>query len=108
VIFSNSSKEEMATLFYIAIEDRNIRIDSNISQKVIQDWHSIRKFTTKSGNTRLEGSEDGRHADNFWSSALAIYAASTVAEFKNTRIITGALPKLKINPMTGDMRGLKF
>jgi len=93
VIFTNSSKEEMATLFYIGLEDRNIRIDENIDQKVIEDWHSIRKFTTKSGNTRLDTEGSGacadRHADNFWSSVLANYASASVKEFKYPNIISG-------------------
>ena len=49
VLFTNSSKEEMATLFHIAIEDKNLRIDENISQEVIEDWHSIEKITTAAG-----------------------------------------------------------
>ena len=93
VLFSNSSKEEMATLFYIALEEKNIRIDSNTEQKVIDDWHSIRKISTKAGNTRLDtdGSDENRHADNFWSTVLANYAASGFNDFKKPNIISGNL-----------------
>ena len=93
VLFSNSSKEEMATLFYIALEDKNIRIDSKLDTKVIEDWHSVRKIITKAGNTRLDtdGSDENRHADNFWSSVLANYASSGFDDFKKPNIISGNL-----------------
>lgn len=117
VLFTNSSKEEMANLFYIALEDKNIRIDLDIDQKVIEDWHSIRKITTKAGNTRLDtdGSDENRHADNFWSSALANYAASGIGEFKNPVIMSGKLNKnnalddlLNLRGLAGDLRGVSF
>ncbi|MBR1754027.1 terminase family protein [bacterium] len=103
VLFTNSSKEEMATLFYISLEERNIRIDTNIETKVIEDWHSIRKITTKAGNTRLDtdGSEENRHADNFWSAALGNYAASGFEDFSKPNIISG-------NFETENFKGVNF
>ena len=97
VLFTNSSKEEMATLFYIGLEDRNIRIDEETDSKLIEDWHSIKKITTKAGNTRLDtdGSEENRHADNFWSSALANYAASQNRDFKKPNIISGTFSTMQ-------------
>lgn len=117
VLFSNSSKEEMATLFYIAIEDKNIRIDINTDQKVIEDWHSIRKITTKAGNTRLDtdGTDENRHADNFWSSALANYAASNSNDFKTPVILSGKYTQnntfddlLNLRGFASDLRGATF
>lgn len=91
VTFTGASKEEMATLFYLAFEDRNIRIDDNIKQDVIEDWHSIRKFTTKAGNVRFDTDESdtSRHADNFWATTLANYAASSSSDFENPVIYSG-------------------
>ena len=117
VLFSNSSKEEMATLLYISVEDRNIRIDVNTEQEDIEDWHSIRKIPTKAGNTRLDtdGSDENRHADHFWSSALGIYASASSKDFKKPVIITGKLNNndsfnglLNFRGVAGDLRGLNF
>lgn len=95
VLFTNSGKEEMATLLYISLEEKNIRIDNNTNSKIIEDWHSVRKITTKAGNVRLDtdGSDESRHADNFWSTALANYAASGFDDFKKPNIISGNIDK---------------
>lgn len=116
VNFSNASKEEMATLFYIALEDKNIRIDINTSQEVIEDWHSIKKITTKANNTRLDTDDsDGRHADNFWSTALANYAACSNKDFKTPTILSGKFNGfedftngLNLSMFAGDLSGANF
>lgn len=107
VLFTNASKEEMATLFHIAIEDKNFRIDENISQEVIEDWHSIEKITTAAGNIRLDADDsDNRHADNFWSAALANYAASSKKDFEKPFILSGKPRKNKAYETTVDLKGL--
>lgn len=117
VIFSNSSKEEMATLLYIAIEDKNLRIDINTAQEDIEDLHSIRKIPTKAGNTRLDtdGSDENRHADFFWSTALGIYASASSKDFQKPVILTGKSNNnnafddiLNLSGLAGDLRGLNF
>lgn len=116
VNFSNASKEEMATLLYIALEDRNLKIDINTSQEVIEDWHSIKKITTKANNTRLDTDDsDGRHADNFWSTALANYAASSNKDFEIPVILSGKFScldyisdKSNLMGLTGDFSGVEF
>ena len=116
VNFSNASKEEMSTLLYIAIEDRNLKIDINTSQEVIEDWHSIKKITTKANNTRLDTDDsDGRHADNFWSTALANYAASSNKDFEIPVILSGKFScldyisdKSNLMGLTGDFSGVEF
>lgn len=116
VNFSNASKEEMATLFYIALEDRNLRIDINTPQEVIEDWHSIKKITTKANNTRLDTDDsDGRHADNFWSTALANYAACSNKDFKTPTILSGKFNGfedftngLNLSMFAGDLSGANF
>ncbi|MCR5260632.1 MAG: terminase family protein [Candidatus Gastranaerophilales bacterium] len=107
VLFTNASKEEMATLFHIAIEDKNIRIDENISQEVIEDWHSIEKTTTAAGNVRLDADDsDNRHADNFWSMSLANYAAASKKDFEKPFILSGNPFKNKGFEQQSKMRGL--
>lgn len=116
VLFTNSSKEEMATLFHIAIEDKNFRIDENISQDVVEDWHSIEKITTAAGNVRLDADGSGdRHADNFWATALANYGACSKKDFEKPFIMSGKINEnngfdniLNLGVSTGDLRGGMF
>ncbi len=116
VMFTNSSKEEMATMLYIAMEDRNFRIDDKIEQEVIEDFHSVKKITTKAGNTRLDAdvSENG-HADCFWSAALANCAASSGKDFETPQIRTEKISRRKgfgssskIRLLTGSLSYSKF
>ncbi|RAI14965.1 MAG: hypothetical protein DKM22_05620 [Candidatus Melainabacteria bacterium] len=95
VTFSNSSKEEMATMLYIIIEDRNLRIDSKISPDFIEDFHSVKRITTKAGNIRLDAEESANgHADCFWATALANCAASCANDFQKPEIYTEKKRKL--------------
>lgn len=116
VTFTNASKEEMATLLYIAMEDRNLRIDENIEQEVIEDLHSVKRITTKAGNTRLDAdvTENG-HADCFWSMSLANSAASTSEDFQTPEVITEKVNRSnsfkrygKIKGLEGSLSNLKF
>lgn len=108
VTFTNSSKEEMATMFYIAMEDHNFRIDDNIEQDVIEDFHSIKRITTAAGNTRLDAdvSENG-HADCFWSVALANCAASSGKDFGTPQVTTAKIKRNKDFGHLSKMRGLE-
>jgi phage FluMu gp28-like protein len=74
VLFTNSSKQTLATDLKHYFEDRRLRIPAD---KAIRDsHHSVRKQTTVSGNPRFDAdrSEVG-HADEFWAHALAVHAA---------------------------------
>lgn len=107
VTFTNASKEEMATMLYIAMEDRNFRIDDKTEQEVIEDLHSVKRITTKAGNTRLDAdvTENG-HADCFWSFALANCAASTSEDFQTPEIITDKINSNNAFDSLTKMRGL--
>lgn len=116
VTFTNASKEEMANLLYIAMEDRNLRLDDNIPQEVIEDFHSIKRITTKAGNTRLDAdvTENG-HADCFWSLSLANSGASTSEDFQTPQVLTEKIKRnkgfgnvSKMRGLTGDLSGLMF
>lgn len=116
VTFTNASKEEMANLLYIAMEDRNLRLDDNIPQEVIEDFHSIKRITTKAGNTRLDAdvTENG-HADCFWSVSLANSGASTSEDFQTPKVRTEKIKRSKgfdsiskMRGLAGDLSGLRF
>lgn len=116
VTFTNASKEEMANLLYIAMEDRNLRLDDNIPQEVIEDFHSIKRITTKAGNTRLDAdvTENG-HADCFWSVSLANSGASTSEDFQTPQVLTEKIKRSKgfenvskMRGLTDDLSGLMF
>lgn len=107
VTFTNSSKEEMATMLYISMEDRNLRVDDNIEQEVVEDMHSVRRITTKAGNTRLDAdvTENG-HADCFWSIALANCAASSGKDFETPEVITEKIKRDSGFDKVSNMKGL--
>ena len=89
VNFTASVKEDIAYCFYTNVEDRSVRVDTDTSQEVINDFHSIKKFVTSSNNIRFDsdGSTDG-HADRFWSVGLALTGADNKTGFKNPVIYT--------------------
>jgi phage FluMu gp28-like protein len=77
VLFSAPVKLDLAGAVRRKFEDRTIRIP--IDRKVRDDFHSVKKVVTSSGNIRFdaERSEDS-HADRFWSMALAVHAAGNI------------------------------
>ena len=82
VNFTRAVKEEMAYPLRSAAEDKLIRIPRD--RAIREDFHSLRKFTTAAGNTRLD-TESGAttHADYFWAAALGYYAGGQkLAEFQ--------------------------
>lgn len=76
VTFSGSVKNDLATTFRRAFEDRTIRIPEE--DRLRRSLHKVRKVTTSAGNIRYaaESEADG-HADEFWAGALAMHAATT-------------------------------
>lgn len=80
VNFTARAKEEMAFTLKAKFEDRLVTIPSE--DAIREDLHSIRKFTTTAGNTRLapDSSFKESHADRFWALALAVHAASDCGE----------------------------
>ena len=116
VTFTNAVKEEISYQLYTAVEDKNLIIDVNTDENAIEDYHSVRKFTTKSGNIRFDsdGSSDG-HADRFFSLALANHAASGKSDFQKPEILTAKPNKIKgfdnisnLRGFTDDLRGVAF
>ncbi len=76
VTFTNAVKEDMGYGLKNSIEDRLLYIPADF--EIREDFHSIRKVTTSSGNIRFDvaASEARGHADRFWACALANHAAS--------------------------------
>jgi len=76
VTFTNTAKEDMGYGLKNSIEDRLLYIPSDFETR--EDFRSIRKVTTTSGNIRFDvaASEARGHADRFWACALANHAAS--------------------------------
>lgn len=86
VMFTNASKQEMATQLFLKFEAGHIAIPA--SDLIQQDLHSVKKIVTASGNIRYDQSNDDDsdkkendgHADRFWALALAVHAATTSPE----------------------------
>lgn len=78
VYFTGPVKEELAQDLKNAIDDRLLRIPD--SDEVREDFHSVKKSTTKAGNVRFDSEHDDEHghADRFWAGALANHAAGNV------------------------------
>ena len=76
VTFTNTVKEDLCYGLKNSIEDRLLYIPADF--EIREDFHSIRKITTSSGNIRFDvaASEARGHADRFWACALANHAAS--------------------------------
>lgn len=74
--FTGPVKEELAINMKMHFEDQYIWIPE--SAAIRKDLHSVRKLTTKAGNTRYDASrtKDG-HADLFWACSLALHASDT-------------------------------
>jgi len=76
VNFTGPVKEELAYGFLRSLQDKNTRFPDD--KDLREDFHSVKKTTTKSGNVRFDvdaDSTDG-HADRFWAAALAVHAAN--------------------------------
>lgn len=77
VMFTNKSKEELASHMYIMVEGMKTLIPRD--KRIREDFYSVRAVKTAAGNVRYEAEEDdeGGHADHFWAKALCLYAAKT-------------------------------
>lgn len=112
--FTNASKNEIAYQLYSAVQDKNLRIDSDTEDVDIEDYHSVRKYVTKAGNIRFDddGSSDA-HADRFMSLALANHAATDKNGFQKPIVYSakqrrnnGFSSGLNLRGFRSDLRGL--
>jgi phage FluMu gp28-like protein len=98
VMFTATIKEEMAYKLNSAMEDKAFIIPAD--HDVREDFHSIRKVSTSSGNIRFDvaKSDTHGHADRFWAAALAKFATED-----------GSGPVFivskKVRPVSGILRG---
>jgi len=87
VLFTGPVKLDLANTLRKKFEDRQIRIP--IDRKQRDDFHSVKKLTTSSGNIRFDAERsDDSHADRFWALALAVHAAGGLVvpiEYQSTR-----------------------
>lgn len=75
VEFNIANKEAMATATKRAFEERKIRIVS--SPELRRSINAVKRYTSTTGKFRFDADRtDAGHADEFWSLALAIAAAS--------------------------------
>lgn len=88
VVFSQSSKEDMATGLYSAFVERTVRLPSTdaalrgaepgTADALRDDLCSLRRIVTSAGNVRYDApSTDAGHADRAWALALALHACRT-------------------------------
>lgn len=76
VTFTQAVKADLAGPMRIKAEDRLMRIP--VDRDIRNDFHSIKKIVTSSGNIRFEADRGPNgHADRFWSAALGLHAAET-------------------------------
>lgn len=78
IIFTNASKQHLATVLKQRFEDKQVRIPRDDDIK--NAHHAVQRITTIAGNIRFdaERTEQG-HADEFWAHALAVHAAENNA-----------------------------
>ncbi len=77
VMFTQKSKEELASYTYIAFEGMKNLIPRD--RIIREDLYSIKAVRTAAGNVRYEAqeSDDGGHADIFWAKSLCLNASKT-------------------------------
>lgn len=74
VMFTNSTKQHLATSIKQAYEDKSLRTPQDKDTRAAH--HAVRKQMTVAGNPRFDADRsDAGHADEFWAHALAIHAA---------------------------------
>lgn len=74
VLFTQSSKQLLATVGKQAFEDRKVRIPMG-DPALRADLHKLKKVTTPTGGVRFEADSDAAgHADRAWAAFLGIYA----------------------------------
>jgi phage FluMu gp28-like protein len=90
VVFTQQSKEDLATSLYTAFTQKTVHIpraDKNLgagavefgcAQKLRDDLCSIRRVITIAGNIRYDAPHtDEGHADRAWALALALHGCNT-------------------------------
>ncbi|MDA8087611.1 MAG: terminase family protein [Nitrospiraceae bacterium] len=78
VLFTPKVKEDLAVTMRRRFEDRQVRIP--IDRDIREDFHSVRKFVTPSGNIRFDADRtELGHADRFWAAALGLHACTNAA-----------------------------
>jgi len=74
VMFTNQSKQHLATIGKQAFEDRTTRIPARVD--IRNSHHAVRKLQTTAGNPRFDADRtEVGHADEFWAHMLALHAA---------------------------------
>lgn len=76
VVFTQGSKEDLATTLYQVLADEKLRL-ARSSQALRDDMMSLRRIVTSAGNVRYDAPHtDKGHADRAWALALALHACS--------------------------------
>lgn len=84
IVFTNPVKASLAEGLRLSMEDKQFLIPQD--ENVQADFHSIRKEVTASGHIRFDAkeSDEGSHADRFWSAALCKHASKSEAFIEPT------------------------
>lgn len=78
-VFTQQSKEELATTLYQRLVDESLRIP-RAESKIREDLCAIRRIITTAGNVRYDAPQtEAGHADSAWSLALALHAGARPA-----------------------------
>lgn len=97
-------KQELAEGMRPKFQDRTLRVP--IDNKVRDDFHSITKETTASGNVRYVGERNmNGHADRFWAAALGLQAAEGGAPMPFEKYVPPAGAAQKMRRMFGRIKG---
>jgi phage FluMu gp28-like protein len=75
VLFSGTTKQDLATVLKQRYEDRQVTVP--IHRDVRDSLHAVKRLTTSAGNIRFDAERtDAGHGDYFWAQALAVHAAT--------------------------------
>ena len=92
VLFTSSSKLQLATVIKQSFEDRKCRI-AMADEKLRSDLHKVRKIPSPTGAPRFDADSDANgHADRFWAKALAELAAHGASGPVHVASRSGARP----------------
>ena len=82
VVFTQNSKEDLATTLYQVLADKKLRL-ARESKALRDDIMSLRRIVTSAGNVRYDAPHtDKGHADRAWALALALHACTQPARGK--------------------------
>lgn len=75
VLFTGTTKQDLATVLKQRYEDRQVSVP--IHRDVRDSLHAVKRLTTTAGNIRFDAERtDAGHADYFWAQALAVHGAT--------------------------------